>query len=164
MEKTQNASVDSQNINRREIIKVLAASGGALAAAAFLPGKWTRPAVGSGVLPAHAQATCGSATPTITRAVGLIIFDQPIYITVQMYFQDPENIVSDDDLIAYSVDSPCGSTQGTRSFASTDWAQGQANFNISPFNCNEGELCLRIIANGCTSNQYCTELGRQPIH
>jgi hypothetical protein len=46
------------SISRRELLKLLAASGGAMAAAAFLPASWTRPLVQSGVLPAHAQASC----------------------------------------------------------------------------------------------------------
>ena len=47
----------SHNLNRRELLRVLAASGCALGAAGFLPGKWTKPLVQSGVLPAHAQST-----------------------------------------------------------------------------------------------------------
>ena len=46
------------SLNRREILKVLAAAGGGLTAAAFLPGKWLKPVIESGVLPAHAQASC----------------------------------------------------------------------------------------------------------
>ncbi len=44
-------------INRREALKALAAAGGALTAAAFLPGQWAKPLVESGVLPAHAQGS-----------------------------------------------------------------------------------------------------------
>ncbi|MBN1148645.1 MAG: twin-arginine translocation signal domain-containing protein [Anaerolineales bacterium] len=44
-------------LSRREALKALAASSGALAAAAFLPARWTRPVVQAGVLPAHAQAS-----------------------------------------------------------------------------------------------------------
>jgi hypothetical protein len=44
-------------ITRRALLKALAASGGALAAAALLPGKWARPLVEAGVLPAHAQGS-----------------------------------------------------------------------------------------------------------
>ena len=47
----------SHDMNRRELLKVLGAAGGGLAAAAFLPGKWLKPVVEAGVLPAHAQAT-----------------------------------------------------------------------------------------------------------
>ncbi|MBN1148557.1 MAG: twin-arginine translocation signal domain-containing protein [Anaerolineales bacterium] len=55
-------------LSRRELLKTLAASGGALAAAAFLPAKWTRPVVQAGVLPAHAQATFCDYIVAIVRA------------------------------------------------------------------------------------------------
>ena len=48
---------EETNLSRRELLKALAAAGGALGAAAFLPGKWTKPLVEAGVLPAHAQGT-----------------------------------------------------------------------------------------------------------
>ena len=54
-------------VSRREILKALAAGGSALAASAFLPGKWTRPLVEAGVLPAHAQSSC-AITVEITEA------------------------------------------------------------------------------------------------
>jgi hypothetical protein len=38
-------------------LKVLAAAGGGITAAAFLPAKWVKPIVNSGVLPVHAQAS-----------------------------------------------------------------------------------------------------------
>ena len=56
-----NPEQDRQALSRRELLKALAAGGGALAAAAFLPGKWLKPKVGVGYLPAHAQSTA----PTI---------------------------------------------------------------------------------------------------
>ena len=52
-------------ISRREALKALAASGGALAAAAFLPGKWAKPLVEAGVLPAHAQGSTNCPQPFI---------------------------------------------------------------------------------------------------
>ena len=55
---------EENTLSRRELLKALAAAGGALGAAAFLPGKWTKPLVEAGVLPAHAQATFGPR-PTI---------------------------------------------------------------------------------------------------
>ena len=51
---------DMQTLSRRELLKALAAGGGALAAAAFLPEKWSSPLVNAGVLPAHAQGTPNS--------------------------------------------------------------------------------------------------------
>jgi hypothetical protein len=46
-----------QQLSRREMLKALAAGGGALAAAAFLPARWAKPLVQTGVLPAHAQSS-----------------------------------------------------------------------------------------------------------
>ena len=47
-----------KQIDRRKMLKTAMAAGGAITAAAFLEGKWLKPMVKSGVLPAHAQATC----------------------------------------------------------------------------------------------------------
>jgi hypothetical protein len=44
-------------LSRRELLKVLTAAGGAVAASSLLPKKWSKPQVGLGALPAHAQAT-----------------------------------------------------------------------------------------------------------
>jgi hypothetical protein len=48
---------EKKTLNRREALKTIAAASGALGAAAFLPGKWSKPLVEVGVLPAHAQST-----------------------------------------------------------------------------------------------------------
>jgi hypothetical protein len=47
----------SKKITRREALKALTAAGGAVLTGAMLPDKWAKPVVGSGVLPAHAQAS-----------------------------------------------------------------------------------------------------------
>jgi hypothetical protein len=57
---------DRPAIHRREAMKVLAAAGGALAAGAFLPARWSRPLVEAGVLPAHAQGSPCTAGVKIT--------------------------------------------------------------------------------------------------
>jgi hypothetical protein len=46
-----------KSITRRELLKVLVAAGGGITAAAFLPAKWVKPVVQSGVLPVHAQTS-----------------------------------------------------------------------------------------------------------
>jgi len=50
-------SSNDPQLSRRELLKSLAALGGAVAASSLLPEKWSRPQVGAGVLPAHAQST-----------------------------------------------------------------------------------------------------------
>jgi hypothetical protein len=59
------APEERKEISRRELIKTLTALGGATAASLLLPQKWTKPAIGAGVLPAHAQST----QPTCARPV-----------------------------------------------------------------------------------------------
>ena len=49
----------AQTFGRRDLLKALAATGGAVTAAALLPGKWTKPVIEAGVMPAHA-ATSGA--------------------------------------------------------------------------------------------------------
>jgi hypothetical protein len=44
-------------MTRRELLKLVAAGSGAVAAAAIVPEKWTRPLVKAGVLPVHAQTS-----------------------------------------------------------------------------------------------------------
>jgi hypothetical protein len=44
-------------ISRRELLKTMAALGGAVAASSLLPEKWSQPQVGVGALPAHAQSS-----------------------------------------------------------------------------------------------------------
>ncbi|MFM8322928.1 MAG: hypothetical protein ACKOC5_18620 [Chloroflexota bacterium] len=61
--KPQNAA-----LNRREALKALVAGSGALAAAAFLPKKWAKPLIESGVVPAHAQSTQDLLTVNVDRA------------------------------------------------------------------------------------------------
>ena len=50
-------------LGRRQLLKTLIATGGAVAASALLSSKWVKPIIEAGVLPAHAQ---GSITPTPT--------------------------------------------------------------------------------------------------
>ena len=46
-----------ETLSRRKMLKTLVAAGGAVGAASFLPEKWLKPVVQSGVLPAHAAAS-----------------------------------------------------------------------------------------------------------
>ena len=90
------------NISRREILKVLAASGGALAAAAFLPVKWVKPLVQSGVLPAHAQS---SRTLRITDSIRDCTEE---FMYVRIYYQDDLGGVDSNASVRVTVEGCTG--------------------------------------------------------
>jgi hypothetical protein len=46
-----------ETLGRRQLLKAIAATGGAVAASSLLPGEWAKPVVEVGVLPAHAQVS-----------------------------------------------------------------------------------------------------------
>ena len=52
-----------EKITRRELLKTVIAGSGGIVAAGFLPEKWLKPVVKSGVLPVHAQASQPTPTP-----------------------------------------------------------------------------------------------------
>ncbi len=64
-EKTRD-NLGQTGISRRQLLKALAATGGAVAASSLLPDEWSSPVVDVGTLPAHAQI---SATPTPLPAI-----------------------------------------------------------------------------------------------
>ena len=47
----------NKTISRRQALKTLLAAAGGIGASAFLPSRWVKPVVQSGVLPVHAQAS-----------------------------------------------------------------------------------------------------------
>jgi hypothetical protein len=54
----------SKNISRRDLLKAIIAGSGGFVATSFLPEKWLKPVVKSGVLPVHAQASAPTPGPT----------------------------------------------------------------------------------------------------
>lgn len=57
-----------KEISRRQLLKVMIASGGAVITASMLPGRWMKPFVSTGVLPAHAQTSFQpTAVPEVVR-------------------------------------------------------------------------------------------------
>jgi hypothetical protein len=65
-------------VNRRKLLKILAASGSAVVASAVIPGKWLKPVVEMGVLPAHAQL---SVACTVSTTIDITNnWDEPVYV------------------------------------------------------------------------------------
>ena len=72
---TETPIEENKTIGRRELLKALAAGGGAVAASAVVSGKWVKPVVEAGVLPAHAATSALIyfkifSTPTVTDVAG----------------------------------------------------------------------------------------------
>ena len=135
-------SSQEQNLSRRELLKVLAAGGGGLAAAAFLPGRWLKPVVEAGVLPAHAQAT------NTLKIVSLSVWSnanprsQPSGVCETNPFSGSASYV--DDLCRVGVDSTYLSGSASP-YGLSDWdpsgplggsCSGYFNFNFSAC-CNQ---------------------------
>ncbi|MBN1148033.1 MAG: twin-arginine translocation signal domain-containing protein [Anaerolineales bacterium] len=151
------ATPEETNLSRRELLKALAAAGGALGAAAFLPGKWAKPLVEAGVLPAHAQATQDSIT--IERlsvfALGNKIGLSP---SAEMYganfhFEDLLCEVTVDSAKLWAWASPCGST----------FYSGQTLSSIGAV-INASSPCMGVVAfsfdgTGCVNSTLWVQLG-----
>jgi hypothetical protein len=57
LEQDASSCDEKQSLSRRELLKLLVAASGAVAASSLLPNEWVKPRLGLGVLPAHAQST-----------------------------------------------------------------------------------------------------------
>lgn len=76
---------ESQIIGRRELLKALTAGSGAMAASTLFSGKWVKPVIEVGLLPAHAQASAiyvyfgnpPTWIPNTNEAVGPAELQQP---------------------------------------------------------------------------------------
>lgn len=78
-EKDQHPVDAGADAGRRKLLKAVAVAGGAAAAAAVLPGSWSKPVAGIGALPAHAQTSETPIRITSAWIVGtnLLAFDAP---------------------------------------------------------------------------------------
>ena len=115
MERTNQPTVsneDAQSLSRRELLKALGAVTGALATAAFLPGKWSKPIMEVGRLPGHARATVELELHSLK--VGATAGDRAKSVIDNNYthwadfnFYDPADMV-DDSATLYAWTTDCG--------------------------------------------------------
>ena len=93
-----------KKISRRRLLKTLAAAGGAAAASTLLPGKWSRPKVEVGVLPAHAQGSpmLGTGDLQVTLTWDLGDSDVDLHLiepdTTHVYFGNPAGTTAELDV------------------------------------------------------------------
>ena len=76
-----------KKITRRDLLKAIIAGSGGIVAAGFLPEKWLKPVVKSGVLPVHAQASAPTPIPELFIRGGFFIYREGS--TVDEYVQEP---------------------------------------------------------------------------
>jgi hypothetical protein len=150
-------SQQGNNLNRRDALKVMLATGGALAAAAFLPAKWAKPVVEAGVVPAHAQSTSlltvevleacrdvGTATIGYSDSIGMVTNASNVVIYIMPC-----------DAVVY--DGPLGNI-----FSSGDGFSGQLGLEFA-INCtlnNIDTLCVQLFvgdryADDCGPMGFC---------
>jgi hypothetical protein len=146
------------NLSRRDALKALVATGGALAAAAFVPGKWTKPVIEGGVVPAHAQSTLPPLTVTVVEACRDLQ-------TTTITYNDPAGLVTNDAHVVIYVPN-CGDAvyDGPLSgvFASGDGFSGSMGLEFG-LNCtinNLDTLCVQFFvgaryADDCGPFDFC---------
>jgi hypothetical protein len=160
----QQTTPEATNLSRRELLKALAAAGGALGAAAFLPGKWIKPLVEAGVLPAHAQSTMFQ-NPTVD-----------LYSVAQVSefnYYDPAGRWDSDALLwawisggtlksQSSLPGGCYIYQGKKIGDVGGWSgdgvKGYAWFKLTAVNCTvskPSQLCIQVEVTGRSSNVDC---------
>ncbi len=147
MDSTNNPTEQGASIARRDVLKALAAGGGALAAAAFLPQRWTKPAVNAGVLPAHAQATTTCATVTLVDVSTCFMLDVPCSgddIQATIFAYQPGTL------------TPAGATlsgcqvSSNNMYTNADRFPGELIMMSMPFNCSDATLRVTF-EGGCNA-------------
>jgi hypothetical protein len=76
---TSGDHMQTKLINRRTLLKGIVAGAGGIAASSFLPEKWVKPVISSGVLPVHAQASGGALGTISGRLFERGTIDPPPY-------------------------------------------------------------------------------------
>ncbi len=122
-------------LGRRDLLKALAAGGAAVTAASLLPGKWVKPMVEAGVLPAHAQ-TSDLAIANLRDTFQAAVLDVGAAALDVAYFD--------------YTDGLCQVDENTQLFVSTNPPGGDLGFSGKTIAQWFGELCAAIVGTTCT--------------
>ncbi len=163
-----------ETISRRHLLRVLAGSGGAVAAWSLLPGKWTRPVVEASMLPRNLQASPTRSTLRISSLAAQVQLEagaatpRPAAYRASFDYTDDLSRVTDSATLAANID-PCGQIFFAQSLSSLESSIGLVRTgNASsghitfPFNasleCINGgaSLCVTLEATGRTATACTT--------
>ena len=167
--KTDNNATPEQakTLGRRDLLKALAATGGAVTAATLLPGKWSKPVVEAGVMPAHAATSGALRINSLSVGFGITSNDAdaqapfPSYTATFNYVDEACQVDGDTLLYASTSSSGGGETLFNGQSLSSVGASYEGpcdgeigfSFNSSVGFYNEATLTVRINVGGRDSNQ-----------
>ncbi len=124
-----------KKITRRDMLKVMLAGGGGIAASAFLPGKWLKPFVTTGVLPVHAA----TSTPFCDSGKwwGNYYDTGPYFLSIQLTADFPEGVEFTYEVIAVTggISLKVGDTGTQTTYMYSDglvYVDFDEEFTISP--------------------------------
>ena len=108
----------NEDVSRRRLLKILAASGTAVAASAVLPGKWMKPVVNMGVLPAHAQQSNRFSIGNFAARRGSVFYS--------LDFIDPDFKVKESTtyLCIWQRGGSCGTPGNYTNMTISSWGAG----------------------------------------
>lgn len=146
---------DEVKIGRRRLLKMVMAAGGSVAASSVLPGKWAKPEVQVGVLPAQPMV---SPLLTIDPPTLRCLFGSPptAFYSAGFNYNDTEGEV-DDTATLFARATPCGEIifDGSKSLGGIGAIVNATNFS--------GTILLNFNSTACFNSnatpEFCVILG-----
>jgi hypothetical protein len=145
---------DQRSVSRRELFKILGATGGALTASVLIPEKWLPPQIDIGVLPAHAQT---SEALTISN-LRIAPYQQSLLGNMTYFDPMKQTSLNTSQVLGYVCDdnTPCELISITPALA----LSGHVLFNFTPPKfCINTTFVAQLQTDGRTSNELVAEIG-----
>jgi hypothetical protein len=134
----------AKKITRREALKALTAAGGAVMAGAMLPDKWAKPVIGSGVLPAHAQASVvfeivdcqfyQTDSYPINSMAWINPIEKDISLTCEWIFQPYDNSVTTNGVLPSGTKTALTDEEGKAYAILDEYHWGEYPYGLFTFN------------------------------